>query len=71
MTRPKPVLLLILDGWGHREERDNNAIAQANAPNWRRLLATCSHTPIHEAMDEAYIRDLAKAIRKVAKHYEA
>ena len=44
MTRPKPVLLLILDGWGHREERDNNAIAQANAPNWRRLLATCPHT---------------------------
>ncbi len=24
--------------------RDNNAIAQANAPNWRRLLATCPHT---------------------------
>jgi 2,3-bisphosphoglycerate-independent phosphoglycerate mutase len=38
------VLLLILDGWGHREERENNAIAQANAPNWRRLLATCPHT---------------------------
>jgi 2,3-bisphosphoglycerate-independent phosphoglycerate mutase len=37
-------LLLILDGWGHREARDNNAIAQANAPNWRRLLATCPHT---------------------------
>ena len=44
MSRPKPVLLLILDGWGHREERDNNAIAQAQAPNWRRLLATCPHT---------------------------
>jgi 2,3-bisphosphoglycerate-independent phosphoglycerate mutase len=37
-------LLLILDGWGHREERENNAIAQAHAPNWRRLLATCPHT---------------------------
>ena len=44
VKRPKPVVLLILDGWGHREERDNNAIAQANAPNWRRLLATCPHT---------------------------
>ncbi|MHB8678157.1 MAG: 2,3-bisphosphoglycerate-independent phosphoglycerate mutase [Rudaea sp.] len=44
MSRPKPVLLLILDGWGHRQERDNNAIALANAPNWRRLLATCPHT---------------------------
>ncbi|HSN00933.1 MAG TPA: 2,3-bisphosphoglycerate-independent phosphoglycerate mutase [Rudaea sp.] len=44
MSRPKPVLLLILDGWGHRDECDNNAIAQAHAPNWRRLLATCPHT---------------------------
>lgn len=44
MSRPKPVLLLILDGWGQREERDHNAIAQADAPNWRRLLATCPHT---------------------------
>jgi len=44
MARPKPVLLLILDGWGHREDGDHNAIAQANAPNWRRLLATYPHT---------------------------
>ena len=44
MFRPKPVLLLILDGWGHRQEHDNNAIALANAPNWRHLLATCPHT---------------------------
>src|ERR1700709_2363977 len=41
MSRPKPVLLLILDGWGYREERENNAIAQADAPNWRRLIAEC------------------------------
>ena len=45
--RPKPVLLLILDGWGHREESTDNAIAQANAPNWRRLLADCPHTLVH------------------------
>ena len=44
MSRPKPVLLLILDGWGHREARDNNAIALANAPNWHRLLAQYPHT---------------------------
>src|SRR4249919_3008970 len=47
MSRPKPVLLLILDGWGHREESADNAIAQANAPNWRRLLAECPHTLVH------------------------
>ncbi|GAA0710476.1 2,3-bisphosphoglycerate-independent phosphoglycerate mutase [Dokdonella soli] len=44
MARPKPVLLLILDGWGHRSETAHNAIAQANCPNWRRLLAECPHT---------------------------
>ncbi len=44
MSVPKPVLLLILDGWGHREARENNAIAQAEAPNWRRFLATYPHT---------------------------
>ncbi|MBL8300424.1 MAG: 2,3-bisphosphoglycerate-independent phosphoglycerate mutase [Rhodanobacteraceae bacterium] len=43
MTPPKPVLLLILDGWGHRTETDYNAIALARCPNWRRLLATCPH----------------------------
>jgi 2,3-bisphosphoglycerate-independent phosphoglycerate mutase len=44
MSRPKPVLLLILDGWGHREDPADNAIAQASLPNWRRLLADCPHT---------------------------
>ncbi|MBZ0222686.1 MAG: 2,3-bisphosphoglycerate-independent phosphoglycerate mutase [Dokdonella sp.] len=46
MARPKPVLLLILDGWGHREEIAHNAIALANLPNWRRLLRECPHTLI-------------------------
>jgi 2,3-bisphosphoglycerate-independent phosphoglycerate mutase len=44
MARPKPVLLLILDGWGHRDDTAHNAIAEANAPNWRRLLADYPHT---------------------------
>ena len=39
VSRPKPVLLLILDGWGHREDAPDNAIACARAPNWRRLLS--------------------------------
>lgn len=41
-----PVLLLILDGWGERAETDHNAIAQADLPNWRRLLAEYPHTVI-------------------------
>ena len=34
MKRPKPVVLVILDGWGHREEISNNAIAAAKTPVW-------------------------------------
>lgn len=44
MATPNPVLLLILDGWGHREQTEHNAIALANCPNWRQLLATRPHT---------------------------
>ncbi len=32
--KPRPVLLLILDGWGYREDPENNAIAQAHTPHW-------------------------------------
>jgi 2,3-bisphosphoglycerate-independent phosphoglycerate mutase len=46
-ARPKPVVLLILDGWGHREDPTDNAVAQAALPHWRRLLASAPHTLIH------------------------
>ena len=36
--RPKPTALIILDGWGHRTETENNAIANADTPTWDRLL---------------------------------
>jgi len=42
-----PTLLLILDGWGHRDAAADNAISQANTPVWDNLLATCPHTLIH------------------------
>jgi len=41
--RPRPVLLCILDGWGHRDDPADNAIAQAKAPNWHRFLASYPH----------------------------
>lgn len=47
VKRPKPVVLLILDGWGHREDPADNALAQATLPNWHRLLANAPHTLIH------------------------
>src|SRR5690606_9946412 len=46
-SRPQPVVLLILDGWGHREEVEDNSLALADLPNWRGLLADCPHTLVH------------------------
>ncbi|WP_380058746.1 2,3-bisphosphoglycerate-independent phosphoglycerate mutase [Falsihalocynthiibacter sp. SS001] len=41
MAAKKPIVLCILDGWGQRDETDNNAPALANTPNFDRLMATC------------------------------
>ena len=50
MARTAPsvrrVILLILDGFGCREDAPDNAITRANAPHWRELLATCPHTTL-------------------------
>ncbi len=45
--RPKPVVLLILDGWGYREDPRDNAIALADVPNWRRLWEAGPRTLVH------------------------
>ncbi len=42
----RPALLLIFDGWGYSEDSENNAIAQANTPNWDAIWANCPHTLI-------------------------
>jgi 2,3-bisphosphoglycerate-independent phosphoglycerate mutase len=36
-NRPKPVVLTILDGWGCRDGGADNAIANAQTPNWNHL----------------------------------
>ena len=41
-----PLLLVILDGWGHREESRDNAISNANTPVWDSLWADAPHTLI-------------------------
>jgi 2,3-bisphosphoglycerate-independent phosphoglycerate mutase len=43
MQRRRPVMLMILDGWGWREDAADNAIQQARTPNFDRLWATCPH----------------------------
>ncbi len=42
-----PVLLLILDGFGYREEAESNAIAAAHKHNWDRLWREYPHTLIN------------------------
>ena len=42
-NRPRPVVLCVLDGWGHREETGNNAIALAATPALDRLWAGAPH----------------------------
>jgi 2,3-bisphosphoglycerate-independent phosphoglycerate mutase len=37
MTKRKPVVLVVLDGWGYRAEREGNAIAMASTPTWDAL----------------------------------
>jgi 2,3-bisphosphoglycerate-independent phosphoglycerate mutase len=39
----RPVMLVILDGWGWRDEVADNAVRLANTPNFDRLWAECPH----------------------------
>ncbi len=41
-----PTALIILDGWGYREETQDNAIAGGNTPVWDRLWREAPHTLI-------------------------
>ncbi len=47
MTHPKPLILIILDGWGYRAETKANAIALARKPVYDRLLREYPNTLIH------------------------
>lgn len=44
---PRPVVLVVLDGWGYRADPDGNAIALANTPTWDGLWSTDSRTLLH------------------------
>jgi len=43
MPQKKPIVLMILDGWGNNPNPEHNAIAQANTPVFDQLLATYPH----------------------------
>ena len=39
----KPIILIILDGWGYNKSTDHNAIAHANTPYWDHWWHTYPH----------------------------
>ncbi len=46
MSRPKPVALIILDGFALRNEAHGNAVAAAKKPNFDRYWSTYPHTQL-------------------------
>ncbi|HSY12140.1 MAG TPA: 2,3-bisphosphoglycerate-independent phosphoglycerate mutase [Verrucomicrobiae bacterium] len=47
MNPPRPLVLIILDGWGYAPPSNANAISLARKPNYDRLLAEFPNTLIH------------------------
>ncbi|MGK0499018.1 MAG: 2,3-bisphosphoglycerate-independent phosphoglycerate mutase [Oceanicoccus sp.] len=45
-AKKAPAVLLILDGWGHREDQQDNAIYHAHTPTWDRLWGDAPKTLI-------------------------
>src|SRR5258708_957045 len=45
-TRPRPVVLCILDGWGERDDGDDNAITRAKTPEWHELIKRWPHSQL-------------------------
>ena len=43
----QPVVLIVLDGWGYRENPAYNAIEQAKTPTWHKLWSEYPHTLIN------------------------
>ena len=47
MPKPKPLVLIILDGWGYAPPSNANAISLARKPEYDKLLAEYPNTLIH------------------------
>ena len=43
----RPVVLVVLDGWGYREAREGNAVRLAQVPTWDRLWSHAPNTLLH------------------------
>src|ERR1700689_4057178 len=57
MQRRRPVMLVILDGWGWREDTADNAIRQAKTPTFDRLWKDGPHAFLHTSGKDGGLRD--------------
>ena len=51
MTRPRPIVLVVLDGFGIGGDPATDAIAAAPMPTWRGLLARWPHAVLRASED--------------------
>jgi 2,3-bisphosphoglycerate-independent phosphoglycerate mutase len=54
---PKPVMLVILDGWGWREDPADNAVCQAHTPNFDALWAAGPRALLHTSGHDVGLPD--------------
>jgi 2,3-bisphosphoglycerate-independent phosphoglycerate mutase len=52
-SRPRPVVLCILDGWGERADAADNGVLLAKTPNWTRFFRTSPHA--HMQASESFV----------------
>ena len=66
--KPSPVMLR-----GARKELGLTTMdyTKVHCPETEAIIKTCMNFRVNEAMDDDYIRAVAKAVRKVAKYYAA
>ena len=50
-NRPRPIVLVVLDGFGIGSDPAKDAIAAAAMPRWRDALATCPHAALRASED--------------------
>lgn len=53
----KPYVLIVLDGFGHSDNPDSNAIMAAHTPNWDRLLRENPHSLISGSGEDVGLPD--------------
>ncbi len=53
----RPVMLVILDGFGWREDAADNAVRQARKPNFDRLWRACPHAFLHTSGGDVGLPD--------------